>query len=127
MTSTFEPPVDIAFVHPGGRDIIPSHHYCGVCHGVLKVGDQLSQQENRRDDDDETILRTSSSESFPLPSGASAVGTVHPCGHLFHVSCFRNHNIHKRRKREKSNDPKVQILDNDATACVEIKNTIGLN
>ena len=50
---------------------------------------------------------SSSSSDFPLPSAVSAVGTVHPCGHWFHVSCFYNHQK-QQQQRQAERDTLVQ-------------------
>jgi chromosome segregation ATPase len=102
----------------------PTQQYCGVCHGALMVNQLFLLEGNKSND---FLLHSSSSvEDFPLPSAASAVGTVHPCGHLFHVSCFHNHNDKllrptNRRIGDQMNSL-VEILDSEG-ASVELKSS----
>lgn len=107
------------------RDSTSVQQYCGVCHGVLNI-DEEPKKIKSEDDGDSILCSSSSIDSFPLPSGASAVGTVHPCGHLFHVSCFHNHNnkrLLKKPKKTETPKPQVEILDDELGACVEIKSS----
>jgi chromosome segregation ATPase len=83
----------------------PTQQYCGVCHGALTVN--LLEGSRKKDS---RLNSCSSAEGFPLPSAASAVGTVHPCGHLFHVSCFHNHNNKHHRSETRSTREKMNSL-----------------
>jgi len=129
--------------------------YCGVCKGVLNIpkhGDKEDgneEDENRDDEPVDSLLESmSSNESFPLPSAASAVGTVHPCGHLIHVSCYYNYNNQRNKvnsgichsstttshggslpssMRQRQSPPIVEILTEDGGSSVEIMSSLDFH